>query len=178
MIRIGPSIAQCHVLTFRDGLLARFGHDLELAVTRFDVRVNETARSVDASFDAASLRVVRALRDGAELRDAISDADRRTIEDAVRRAVLDAGKFPEIRFRSTRVADVENGFDVTGRLALHGHEREVAVPLRRRDDRYEATVTIHQPDFGIVPYAAMLGALRVKPDVVVRVSLPVEPPGS
>ena len=176
MIRLGPPIARCHVLTFRDGLLARFGHDLELAVTRFDIRVNETARSVDASFDTASLRVVRALRDGAELPGALSDPDRRTIEDDIRRVVLETGKHPEIRFRSTRVVDVANGFDVTGRLALHGHDREIAVPLRRTEDRYEADVTIHHPDFGIAAYSAMLGALRVKPDVIVWLSLPVEPP--
>jgi polyisoprenoid-binding protein YceI len=176
MIRLGPSIARCHVLTFRDGLLARFGHDLELAVTRFDIRVNDAARSVDASFDAASLRVVRVLRDGAELAGALSDADRRTIEDDLRRVVLETGKHPEIRFRSTRVADVTNGFDVTGRLALHGQEREIVVPLRRAEDRYDAAVTIHQPDFGIAPYSAMLGALRVKVDVIVRLSVPAEPP--
>jgi hypothetical protein len=176
MIRLAPTIARCHVLTFRDGLLARFGHDLEIAVTRFDIRVNETARRVDASFDAASLRVVRALHDGVELPGALSDSDRRTIDDDVRRVVLETGKYPEIRFRSTRVVDVADGFDVTGRLVLHGREREIVVPLRRTGERYEAAVTIKQPDFAIAPYSAMLGALRVKPDVIVRLSVPAAPP--
>jgi polyisoprenoid-binding protein YceI len=176
MIRLGPPLAGCRVFTFRAGMLSRLGHDLELAVTRFDVRVNETARSVDASFDAASLRVVCALRDGVELPPAaLSESDRRTIEDNVRRIVLGTGRYPEIRFRSTRVGDVEGGFDVTGRLARHGEEREITVRLVRAGDRYGADVTLHQPDFGIAPYSAMLGALRVKPDVVVRLSLPAEP---
>jgi len=35
-----------------------------------------------------------------------------------------------------------------------------------------AEVPIHQPDFGIKPYSAMLGALKVKPDLVVRCSVP------
>jgi polyisoprenoid-binding protein YceI len=175
MIRFAPPHASCHVLTWRDGLLSRFGHDLELAVTRFAVGVNEAARRVDASFDAASLRLVRALRDGVELASALSESDRRTIEDAVRRTVLETSKYPEIRFRSTRVADTEGGFDVTGRLALHGVEREVVVPLRREGDRYDAQLVLHQPDFRITPYSAMLGALRVKPDVVVRLALPAEP---
>ena len=34
-----------------------------------------------------------------------------------------------------------------------------------------AEATIHQPDFGIRPYQAALGGLRVKPDVQVRVSV-------
>jgi hypothetical protein len=37
-----------------------------------------------------------------------------------------------------------------------------------------AEVKIHQPDFGIKPYTAALGALKVKPDVLVRVSVPRE----
>jgi polyisoprenoid-binding protein YceI len=174
VIRLGPPLAECHVLTFREGLLASFGHDLELAVTRFDVRVNEAARSVDASFDAASLRVVRALRDGVELPGGLSDADRRTIEDAVRRDVLETGKFPEARFLSSRV--VEGGFDVTGRLTVHGKERPLTLALRRAADRYAAQVALHQPDFGIKPYSAFFGAMKVRPDVLVRIALPVEPP--
>jgi hypothetical protein len=33
-------------------------------------------------------------------------------------------------------------------------------------------VALHQPDFGIRPYRAMLGALKVKAGVVVRASIP------
>jgi polyisoprenoid-binding protein YceI len=175
-IRLGPPSAECRVFTFREGLLASFAHDLELAVTRFDVRIDVEARRADASFDAASLRVLRALRDGVELPDALSDADRRTIEDAVRRDVLEATRFPEIRFRTSRVRDVEDGYDVTGKLALHGKERDVMLPIRRVGDRWVGSVSLAQPDFAIKTYTAFLGAMKVKPDVLVRVSLPVEPP--
>jgi len=173
MIRLGPPASECHVLTFREGLLSSFGHDLELAVTRFDVRVDEQGRRVDASFDAASLRVLRALRDGVE--SALSDGDRRSIEDSIRREVLDANRHPEVRYRSSRVADVEGGFDVAGKLTLHGKDRDVAVKLRRAGNRYAAEVRLEQPDFGIRPYSALLGAIKVKPGVVVRLAFPVEP---
>jgi polyisoprenoid-binding protein YceI len=175
LIRLAPPIAECRVLTFREGLLSSFGHDLEIAVTRFDLRIDEAARSVDVSFDAASLRVIRALRDGVELPDAITERDRRTIEDAIRRDVLETSTYPEIRFRSTRIVDAEGGFDAIGRLALHGDEHEITVKLRRADDRYAAEVRLHQLDFGIRPYSAFLGAMKVKQDVLVRMSLPAEP---
>jgi len=177
MIRLGPPAASCRVLTFREGLLSGFGHDLVFDVTRFDIRIDESRREADASFDAASLRVVHALRDGVELPNAISDADRRTIEDNVRRDVLDANRYPEVRFRSTRLAAVADGFDVAGRLTLHGTEREILVALRRAGDRHAAEVDLQQPDFGIQPYSAFLGALKVKPGVVVQLSLPAQPPG-
>jgi polyisoprenoid-binding protein YceI len=175
MIRLGPPTAECRVLTFREGLLSSFGHDLELAVTRFDIRIDERARRADASFDAASLRVVRASRDGVEVAGGLSEADRRTIEDNVRRDVFEVMRHPEIRYRATRVTDVEDGFDVTGKLVLHGEERDVAVPLRRSGDRYVAEVRLDQRDFGIRPYRALLGTLSVKPEVLVRLSLPAEP---
>jgi hypothetical protein len=44
--------------------------------------------------------------------------------------------------------------------------------VRREGERLATSVRLHQPDFGIAPYRAMLGALRVKADVVVRASVP------
>jgi polyisoprenoid-binding protein YceI len=178
MIRLGPPHAECIVVTRREGLLAGLGHDLELAVARFDVRIDEAKRTVDASFDAASLRVVRAFRDSPENTSSISDADRRTIEDNLRRDVLETNRHPEVRFRSTRVVDAGDGFDVTGRLTLHGKEREIVVPMRRAGDRYVGEVTLRQPDFGIKPYAVLLGAIKVRPEVTVRISVPAAPPPS
>jgi polyisoprenoid-binding protein YceI len=178
MIRLGPPLAECRVVTRRDGLLAGLGHDLELAVARFDVRVDEGKRSVDASFDAASLRVVHAFRDKIENASPLSDGDRRTIEDNIRRDVLETNRYPEVRFRSTRVVDAGDGFDVTGRLMLHGKEREIVVPMRRIGERYLAEITLRQPDFGIKPFSVLLGAIKVRPDVTVRIAVPVAPPTS
>jgi polyisoprenoid-binding protein YceI len=176
MIRLGPPHAECLVLTRREGLLAGLGHDLELGVARFDIRIDEVKRTVDASFDAASLRVVRAFRDRPENASSISDGDRRTIEDNVRRDVLEMNRYPEVRFRSTRIVDASDGFDVTGRLMLHGKDREIVVPMRRAGDRYVGEVTLRQPDFGIQPYSAFLGAIKVRPEVTVRMSVPAVPP--
>ena len=67
MLRFSPPDTTCRVRTFREGLLSGLGHDLELAVTVFAIEVDEGARTGTATFDAASLRVVRALRDGVEL---------------------------------------------------------------------------------------------------------------
>ncbi len=176
MIRLGPPAATCLVVTAREGILAALGHDLELAVTRFDVRVDEAARRVDAIFDAASLRVVRALRAGRP--STVSDDDRRAIEDNTRKYVLETSRYPEIRFRSSRVADTTDGFDVTGRLALRGVEHEVVVSLRRSGDGLAASVTLDQTRWGIQPYGVMMGMLRVKAEVVVRLTMPATPPAA
>jgi len=173
MIRLGPPAAQCHVLTYCEGLLASFGHDLELAVTRFDIRVDPDARRADASFDAASLRVQRVFKNGV-LHSGLSDTDRRAIEDNARRDVLEVKRYPEVRFRTTRVTDVEGGWDVAGKLVLHGKERDVLVRLRREGDRFVASVPLRLEDYGIKPYSTFFGGLKVKSDLVVRLSLPAD----
>ncbi len=169
----GPGSARCEVLIFREGLLSAVAHDLVLRVERFEIRTDPRAPSIEASFDASSLRVVAAMRDGRPLPDALSPADVRKIEANAVGDVLHARRHPAIRFRSTAVVRRDDGaLEVEGRLALHGQERPVSAVVRRAGDRLAAEVALHQPAFGIRPYVALLGAIRVRPDVVVRVSVP------
>ena len=170
-LRFDADAADCRVFTYRDGLLSMVAHDLELRVTRLTVEVDEAARTVAATVDPTSLRVVQALRDGRPLPDALGANDRAQIERSIAGDVLQAARFPEIRFVSTAVADAPGGFRVTGTLVLCGREQTVVVPVRRDGNVAVAEATLHQPDFGIRPYSAMLGALRVKPDVAVRLTV-------
>jgi polyisoprenoid-binding protein YceI len=96
----------------------------------------------------------------------------REIEATIAGTVLQAGSFPEIRFASTAVSRREGGYDLLGSLSLRGVTRPLALPVAHEGDRLVAVATVHQPDFGIRPYRAMMGTLRVKADVVVRVSVP------
>jgi YceI-like domain len=174
VLSFDAATARCTVLTWREGLLSAVGHDLALGVTRFEIRVDEVARRVEARFDSGSLRVLSALREGRELPGALDERERRQIEEAVARDVLDAGRHPEIRFVSTTVDDDGSGFRAAGTLALHGVDRPVVVPVRRAAAWWVAEARLHQPDWGIVPYRALLGALRVRADVLVRVELPAD----
>jgi polyisoprenoid-binding protein YceI len=78
---------------------------------------------------------------------------------------------PEIRFDAT-VEGTGDRRRLVGRLALHGRERATTVEARLEGGAWRARATVHQPDFGITPYTALLGTLRVRPDVIVEVSLP------
>jgi len=170
--RLDQSSADCFVFTFREGLLSAVGHDLVLRVTRFVVDVDEDARTVDARFDASSLRVEHAVRGGTADPDALSAGDRRQIETNVARDVLDAVRHPEVRFVGRAVREEADDLVVEGSLAIRGRERPLTVALRRRANRWVIETSLHQPDFGIAPFRAMFGALKVKPDVTVRMSIP------
>jgi polyisoprenoid-binding protein YceI len=90
--------------------------------------------------------------------------------------VLDAGRFPAIRFRSREVSgkQIEQGsyeLKVSGDLSLHGAERPAVVPLRVdvQGDQLTATgkFVIRQSDFGIEPTTAGGGTVRVEDEVTV-----------
>ena len=166
MTRFGADTATCEVFTFREGFLAAAGHDLKLRPERFEIEAD--GHSVRARFDAASLRVVAAMRGGREDPGALSGRDRQEIERTCAREVLEADRFPEIAFTSNEIsADA-----VRGTLRLHGRELSGEFAVRRDGERAVAEVEIDVRRFGIRPYAAMLGALRVSPRVRVVVTTP------
>ncbi len=168
MPRYDAQTAEVLVFTFKEGLLSAMAHDLKLAVGSFSLDV-EPGR-VTGEFDAASLRVVSPMKDGAENPGGLPRLVYGEIERNATREVLHASKHPLIRFESTQVSEAE----VVGRLSLHGQSKEVRG--RRADvaGRRVVEVTLDQRDFGITPYSAMLGSLKVKPEVRVRVSVPSE----
>lgn len=162
--------ADCFVFTFKEGLLSPVAHDLRLRVTTFAIEVDEANSAVVATFDTSSLRVDTPMKDGAENPTALSAADKEKIAGQVREDVLHSGKHPEAKFRSSAVsARVDGGFDVQGELTLHGVTRPIEAQTRVVAGRQQLELTLHQPDFGITPYRAMLGTLKIRADVIVRV---------
>jgi polyisoprenoid-binding protein YceI len=63
-------------------------------------------------------------------------------------------------------------FRVKGRLEIKGKTRELSFVVRPIGPDWVCEVKLHQPDFGIKPFSAMLGAMKIKPDVDVRLSVP------
>ncbi len=166
MARFGAGAATCEVFTSREGVLAAAGHDLKLRPERFEIEAD--AHSVRARFDTASLRVVAAMRGGREDPSALSERDRRDIERSCAREVLEAQRFPEIAFTSDEVLPGS----VRGTLSLHGRELSGEFAVQRVAGRAVAEVELDVRRFGIRPYTAMLGALRVSPMVRVVVTTP------
>jgi hypothetical protein len=159
--------ADCRVYVYKEGALSPFGHDLVLSVERFSIELDEDLSRAVGRFDAASLRVIDP--------PALSIADRAEIEARVVADVLEARRFPEIVFRSTRI----DGERVEGMLELHGRTQVVRGRVELgHDGRRRTRFRLHQPDFGIRPYAALLGALRVRAHVDVELGVMVPPPAA
>jgi hypothetical protein len=171
MLRLDARTAQCWVFTFKEGLLSPVAHDLKLEVREFSIDVDEMARSVRARFDARTLTVVCAMKEGVESPSTLNVLERATIERTIRGDVLETKRHPFIEFAADQVADDGDAFRVRGQLTLRGATRPLEFRLTPQDGRYMAKVKLHQPDFGIRPYTAFLGTLKIRPDVVVELSL-------
>ncbi len=174
-MRLDATTAECLVFTRAEGVLSAFAHDLKLRVETFTLAIDEVTGAVAAELDAASLRVVCAMRGDDEAPDLLGTSDRETIAATIR-DVLEVTRHPTIRFHSSTPPEPDardGGLRIAGRLELRGMVRDVAIHAFRQGGRYVGETTLHKPDFGIRPYSAMLGALRVAADVRVRIAIPL-----
>ncbi len=174
MARFDAYNSECLVFSFKDGLLARLAHDLKMRVERFSIEVDDSTREIKATFDPSSIAVVCAQVEGRDNPSTLSQGDKKKIYDNVTKDVLRVRKHPEIRFNSTNVVARGEGFAVEGQLQMHGKSKSLQASIRADGDHWVTEVRVHQPDYGIKPYTAALGALKVKPDVLVRLSVPRE----
>lgn len=168
MPRVDAASARCFVYSYKEGVLARLAHDLKLEVRSVTVTVDDGGMPTSVRLDPSSIEIVCQMENGAEKPGGFSDADRRKILENLRGDVLAVKKHPAIAFDVTSIEPQGTGHRVRGRLSLHGRTRDLDVSTRREGDREVAEVTLHQPDYGIAPFSAMLGALKVKADVLVR----------
>jgi hypothetical protein len=154
------SAVDCRVSVFVDGALSSFGHDATLQVTNLSLDVGDDD-GITADFDPGSLRVV----------DNVSDSNRKEIERNAEKT-LEPRKYPKIEFRSVSVNRDGDRARIEGDLTLHGVTNPISLDAHNDGQRWNAKVVLDQRKFGIKPFSAMLGALKIKPDVEVNISIP------
>jgi polyisoprenoid-binding protein YceI len=163
---------ECSIFTYREGVLSRVGHDLRLRVGRWEVTLGDGGATLAARFETASVRVAAAIRDGRDAPGVLSSGDVRQIEQAMADDVLEVRRFPTVTFDAKVARPADDRAILDGTLAIKGVRRPLVVEARVVGDAWTATVTLHQPDFGITPYRALLGALKIRPDLRVEVRVP------
>jgi len=164
--RYGPDNATLSVRTRRGGAAARAGHDLLIHVTRWEgaLEVGEDARPTGATLtaDSTSLRV----REGTGGIQSLGDEDKANIEQTIDDEVL---RRRDIAFRSTRVEPGADGrLSMEGELTLAGTTKPIAFDLTIGDDGHvSARAVVTQTRWGMKPYSALFGTLKVLDDVEV-----------
>lgn len=164
--------ATCHVYTFREGLLSALGHDLLIDVTAFSIDAGDDGSYVNARFDARSLRVICAMEKGVKRENLLSETDKKET-DRNTLSQLDAPRYPEIAMASTSVRLEDGGYRVVADLQLHGKKKVITFTAGRQGDVFVVECPLDLRDFGMRPFSALFGAMKIKPGIVVRVSVPV-----
>lgn len=156
------------VFTFKEGLLSGAAHDLRLRFERFTCALDGTALKV--TIDLHSLRVDGPVRGGV-VRTEEYDAPRRAeIERAAKKEVLRSDRFPTAEFSGEAVGR-DGGFDVRGILTLAGREAPLAFPMKQDGAIYRASFELPPSQWGIAPYSALLGTIRVQDRVRIEIAV-------
>ena len=170
--QIGPKDGKLTLNTYREGMGAKIGHDLTLEATRWSGTANldpgnPSASSVNVKVDARSLEILSASGGVKPL----SDKDRKDIAKNIDDKVLQTGKFPEITFQSTGVTGGPSQLTISGTLTIVGNSQPATLDVSVQDTKVTAKTTIVQSQFGIKPFSAMLGALKVRDSIDLQVEL-------
>jgi YceI-like domain len=163
--RLGPDNANLSLRTERAGAAAMAGHDLVIRVTSWEARLvvggDPADTSMELTADATSLRVV----EGTGGMQTLGDEDVASIHQTIDEEVL--GR-QDISFRSTRVQTDGSRIHAEGDLTLVGETRPIAVDLVIGEaGEVSGTAVVRQSDWGMKPYSALFGALKVKDEVLV-----------
>jgi polyisoprenoid-binding protein YceI len=186
--RLGPDDGRLVLRTYRTGLAAQAGHDLTIEITRWSGELDRGEDLADSRLEVHIDLGSLAVREGSGGVRALSDRDRREIA-ATARKQLATDRSPEATFVAEKFEpDGTGGGAIDGTLTLVAQARPLRLEVTKvAEDRYRATGTVVQSEFGIKPYSGMFGALKLRDavDVEVEVDLAASggapdssPPGS
>jgi polyisoprenoid-binding protein YceI len=170
--QLGADHGRIILHTFRDGLAAQAGHDLTIEVARWSGELTMTDElalaGIEIRIDMGSLVV----RDGSGGLKPLTDKDKREIAVTARK-VLAADRNQEATFTAAAfVPGASGGGVISGTFTLAGAARPLRLEVSQTGPgAYRATTSVAQTAYGIKPYSAFLGALKVRDAVEVEIEI-------
>jgi polyisoprenoid-binding protein YceI len=178
-IELGPERGRLLIKTRRTGLGRRAGHDLTIEATRWSGTLTlapEEATTVAGATAGGSSVQVTVPVEGLDVREGaggvlpLSDQDRIEILGNLRK-LLAADRHPEITFAADRASGEPGDFTVEGELTIAGRAEPLSLRAQAGDGRITGTATVKQTRWGIKPYSALFGALKLADDIAVEFDL-------
>lgn len=174
---MGPPSGRLLVRTGRAGLGSMAGHDLTIEVTNWEGRARVdpgglVSAEVTVTAEVSSFTV----REGTGGAKPLTGADRAEIEGTIQDKILQPRRHPVMTFRSTGIRGTAEALTVEGELTIMGNTRPVTLRADVSGGRHvHGRATIRQTAFGIKPYSAFFGALKVKDEVGIEFDAPLTP---
>lgn len=158
--KFGPNNGRLCVKIEREGMAKKMGHDLRLEVANWNADVtvdadNPANSQMTVTADTRSLQVVewfgglKPMTEG-DKKDIKKNIDDKCIKDG------------NVSFRSTSVHPTATGARVSGDLTINGASQPAQFDIEIDSGLAKCTARIQQSLFGIKPFSAMMGALKVK----------------
>jgi polyisoprenoid-binding protein YceI len=170
--QLGADRGRIVLRTLRAGLASQAGHDLTIEAVRWSGELAVTddlaPAGLEVRIDMGSLIV----RDGSGGLKPLTDRDKREIGVTARK-VLAAGRHPEATFTAAKFEPGASGGGViSGTLTLAGAARPLRLQVSETEPgKYRATTSVVQSAYGIKPYSAFLGSLKVRDTVEVEIEI-------
>lgn len=181
--RIDAQSSQVLVLVYRDGPMAKLGHNHVISVHELTGEVQVPENRADSrfwiEFPVAAMTV-----DDVALRSVLGEdfrapIDARSVkgtrEHMLGEKVLDALQFPKIRLESGPLRPDGDRWFVTLQISVRGHESSAEVPVDLSISPGELTASgefeLTHAQLGLAPYVIGHGALRVAQTMRVRFHL-------
>ena len=155
------------IFTFKDGLLSRVAHDLQLRLERFEVSVNE--EMVVGTFWPDSLEILGPVKRGKLDPGGLKKRDRADIKKNIQKDILHTRDHPVVKLEAKRL-----GNRLQGTLALRGRPRPITIETQVRNQRMEGEIELRPSLWGIPPFKALMGAIKLQDRVLVRFSIALE----
>lgn len=172
--QLGPDNAALLLHTGTEGPAAAMGHNLSIEATQWSAdltvgdALSECALSVTANL--TSLVVI----DGQGGAKPLTDGDRgKILQNAAK--ILQTGDHPQVVFTSTGISGDWTEGTVHGTLSLHGRTEPLDLHLDSPEPGcYRLAGAIAQHLFGIQPYSALMGTLKLADEIGIEVTIPFE----
>ena len=177
---VDPQASEIRLLVYRDGPLARFGHNhVFIGRVEGEIRAGDTAAGsafrLEIPVDSLAVDPPAArAEEGADFSAQVSEQSRQgTRENMLGEEVLDTARHPLIRITSVALAGPRWNPTVTARVTLRGETRDVRFPAAvfQSGDALEviAGFRVRHSDFGIKPFTVLGGGLTVRDTIDIRV---------
>ena len=169
----GPQDGQLLLKVFREGVASKMGHDLTIEVKDWSAKVDVnpadmSQTSIEATAQVPSFSVLEGVGGAKPLSRTDKSDIKKNIDEKILKGV------PNVSFRS-KGAPNGNGtrFSVPGELTINGATRPTTVNVDLNGDKARVSFKVVQTDFGLKPFKAFMGALKVRDDVDVQLEVPL-----
>ncbi len=185
--RVVPAESEVRVLVYRDGPMARLGHnhvlssrslqgDILVGDKEQEPRISLVLPVSSFSVDQAELRAEEAEDfPGAVDADAISGTRKNMLSEPL----LDAARFPDIRLTSQKAEGQGPDYTMTVTVEVKGQAHELQVPVRveqgPKELRASGAFTVTHGELGLTPFTVMGGLLSVRDEIRLRFRIVARP---